>query len=443
MASTYSTNLGIELIATGDQSGTWGQSTNNNFTNVFEDAIVGRAGVVFADADVIITALSANTNQTYRYLYLNCTGTNGAVRNLIVPTINKTYVVENNTTNGYSITVKTASGTGISVPNGYKVSLYVDGTNVTQAATHIPSINIGTATIGTPLAVSSGGTGVATLTGLAKGNGTGAFTAAVSGTDYAPATSGSSVLSGNGSGGFSNVTVGTGLSFSAGTLASTVNGTVTSVAVSGGTTGLTTSGGPITSSGTITLAGTLVVANGGTGVTTSTGSGSVVLSTSPTLVTPALGTPASATLTNATGLPLTTGVTGTLPVANGGTGITNNPNVLGIEFIIDGGGVTITTGIKGYLEVPFACTISQWTLLADQSGSITVDVLSDTYANYGTNTSMVGAGTKPAIASATKAQSAPASWTTTSITAGNIIGFNVTSATTVTRVTISLKVTRT
>jgi hypothetical protein len=102
----------------------------------------------------------------------------------------------------------------------------------------------------------------------------------------------------------------------------TTIGTVTSVDVSGGTTGLTTSGGPITTSGTITLAGTLNVAHGGTGVTTSTGTGSVVLSNSPTLVTPTLGV---ATATSINKVAITAPATSaTLRIADGKTFASDN-----------------------------------------------------------------------------------------------------------------------
>lgn len=114
-----------------------------------------------------------------------------------------------------------------------------------------------------------------------------------------------------------------------------------------------------------------------------------------------------------------------------------------ITFIIDGGGSAITTGEKGDITIPFACTINEWTLLADQSGSIVVDIWKDTYANYPpTVADTITASAKPTISAATKGQSSTLTGWTTSIAAGDILAFNVDSASTVQRVTLSLKVTR-
>lgn len=114
-----------------------------------------------------------------------------------------------------------------------------------------------------------------------------------------------------------------------------------------------------------------------------------------------------------------------------------------LNFVIDGGGSTITTGIKGDLVVDFNGTIVGATLLANQSGSIVVDIWKDTYANF---PPVVGdsitASSKPTISSGIKSQDATLTGWTTSVTAGDILRFNVDSVATIQRATIALKVVR-
>jgi len=141
MASTYSA-LKIELIGTGDQAGTWGSSTNVNLGTAIEEAIVGRATANFTtDADLTITLTDTSATQVARNYILNVTSgvSLTTTRNLIVPTINKPYIVENNTTGSQSIIVKTSAGTGITVPNGKTMMVYANNTNVVSAFNNLPS----------------------------------------------------------------------------------------------------------------------------------------------------------------------------------------------------------------------------------------------------------------------------------------------------------------
>lgn len=135
--STYS-SLKVELIAEGDQTGTWGDTTNTNLGTALEEAIVGQATVNMpSDGDYTLPWIDSNASQAARNFVLNVTSAVAltATRNVIVPTFEKPYIVKNNTTGGQSIVIKTAAGTGITIANGSSNFLYVDGTNVGYAYT--------------------------------------------------------------------------------------------------------------------------------------------------------------------------------------------------------------------------------------------------------------------------------------------------------------------
>lgn len=151
MASTYS-NLKIQLMVAGENTTTWGNVTNVNLGTAIEEAITGSADVAFSNANVTLTLTDTNATQSARNLRLNLTGTATAGYNLVVPAIEKAYIV-NNGTDG-TITVKNATGTGIAVPAGKTMWVFNNGTNVVDAVTHLTSL-----TLGTPLTAATGGTG--------------------------------------------------------------------------------------------------------------------------------------------------------------------------------------------------------------------------------------------------------------------------------------------
>ena len=140
MASTYS-SLKIQLMGTGDNSGTWGDVTNANLGTAIEEAITGYGTANFStDATLTLTLTDTNAAQIARNLVLNVTSSVSltATQNLVVPTIEKQYYIFNNTTGGRAINVKTSAGTGVLVPNGSKVVVFADGVNVVPVINSLP-----------------------------------------------------------------------------------------------------------------------------------------------------------------------------------------------------------------------------------------------------------------------------------------------------------------
>jgi hypothetical protein len=285
MSSTYSSSLRIELIGSGDQAGAWGATTDSNLAYVLDTSIAGYQAVTISSTAQALTYVngpssSAALNQSV-YAMLSFTGAS-ANSSIYAPPVSKQYILWNNTS--YAITIynstvignTTAAGTGIALAAGDKIQVWSDGTNF---------YDVKAQSLTGTLPISKGGTGQITANAALNA------------------------------------------------LLPSQTGAANKALVSDGT---NTSFGQV--SLTAGVIGTLPVANGGTGVTTSTGTGNVVLSTSPTitsatLVTPALGTPASGTLTNCTFPTLNQNTTGTaaglsttLAIASGGTGQTTAAN---------------------------------------------------------------------------------------------------------------------
>ena len=270
MSSTFS-SLKFELIGSGEQSGTWGTTTNTNIGTAIEQAIVGMATLEAADFTANVCTLTlANTNaaQDARALCLKIDAAALSAASIInVPAIQKPYLVIN--ASSYAVTVKVSGQTGVAVPAGARTVVYNDGTDVGDQISWLSSLTLGTA-----LPLASGGTGSATAAGARTNLGA---TTVGANLFTLPNPSAIRYVQLNAD---NTVTVMDAATFRAAIGAGTGGGSVSSVSGTGTVNGITLTG-TVTSTGSLTLGGTL------------------------------------------SGVNLTSQVTGTLPAANGGTGNAN------------------------------------------------------------------------------------------------------------------------
>lgn len=128
MASTYSPSLKLTLMGDGDQSGLWGQTTNNNLGTLLEQAITGVTYITMSNTNYTLSNFNGVLDEA-RNAVIIAIGSNSAQRDIIPPVVKKLYTIVNNTTGGFAVRVIGATGTGVIIPNGTTALVYCDGTN--------------------------------------------------------------------------------------------------------------------------------------------------------------------------------------------------------------------------------------------------------------------------------------------------------------------------
>jgi hypothetical protein len=179
MASTYSPSLRLELIGDGDQSGIWGQTTNNNLGYLLEQSVAGVIAITMTDANYTLSNFNGVVDEA-RNQVLVMSGALTATRNVIAPLVEKTYIVKNSTSGSQSIQIIGSSGLGVTIPNGITALVYCDGTNFYNAITG----SVGAFTVNGALSVTGNETVTGTLgvTGATTLAGASATSLSVSGT---------------------------------------------------------------------------------------------------------------------------------------------------------------------------------------------------------------------------------------------------------------------
>ena len=137
MTTAYTSILKLALPVQGELVGTWGDVVNNNITSMIEEAIAGKASISTWVVGVHTLTTANGTTSESRCAILECSGSPGITSYVICPAATKLYIVKNSVSGGYTVTLKTASGSGITVPNGSTMLLYCDGTNVVAGVDYV------------------------------------------------------------------------------------------------------------------------------------------------------------------------------------------------------------------------------------------------------------------------------------------------------------------